>query len=96
MDYNKYIQLFLLERISMSYFTDALSNFTTEAAYKESVRRLYDKGLSISEITENCTYPVTEEMVKKVISEYEEKKKMPPTKYVEDIDEFGRKSFRKV
>lgn len=80
----------------MSYFTDALSNFTTEVAYKESIRRLYDKGLDISKIIENCPYPVTEEMVNKVISEYEEKKKMPPTKYVEDIDKFGRKTLRKV
>jgi len=80
----------------MSYFTDALSNFTTEVAYKDSIKRLYDKGLNISKIIENCTYPVTEEMVKNVIDEYEEKKKMPPTEYVEDIDNFGRKTFRKL
>lgn len=80
----------------MSYFTDALSNFTTEVAYKDSIRHLYDKGLSTDEIIKQCTYPVTEAIVEKVISEYEEKKAKPKTVFVEDVDKYGRKSFRQI
>ena len=80
----------------MSYFTDALSNFTTEVAYKESIRRLYDKGLSEDEIVEQCLYPVTIEIVKHVISDYEQVKSKPKSKYVEDYDNYGRKTLRKV
>lgn len=80
----------------MSYFTDALSNFTTEVAYKDSIHRLYDKGLSVDDIIKNCTYPVNKEIVLSVISEYELKKNKPKSKYIEEYDDFGRKTFRKV
>ena len=80
----------------MSYFTDALSNFTTEVAYKDSIKRLYDKGLSTEEIINQCLYPVTEEIVKSVISDYEKTKSKPKTEYVVDVNEFGKKTFRKV
>lgn len=80
----------------MSTFTDALSNFTTEVAYKESIRRLYDSGKSIEEISSMLLYPVSKETIKKVIDEYEIKKSLPKTKYVEDIDNFGRKTLRKI
>lgn len=80
----------------MSYFTDALSSFTTEVAYRESIRHLYDKGLSTSEIIENCMYPVTAEMVEKEIKNYQIKKSQPKSTYVEDVDKYGRKTLRKV
>ena len=80
----------------MSYFSEALSSFTTEVAYKESIRRLYDKGLSVDEIIKNCIYPVNATIVNNVIQEYEQSKAKPKSTYVEEYDEFGRKSFRKV
>lgn len=80
----------------MSYFTDALSSFTTEVAYKEAIRKLYKQGLTIPEIIDACMYPVTEEMAKKVIDEYEKKKDEPGSHFVEEIDQYGRRSFRKV
>lgn len=80
----------------MSYFTDALANFTTEVAYKDSIRHLYDRGLSVTEIINQCAYPVTEEIVSKVITDYEKSKSMPKSHYVEDYDNFGRKTLRKV
>jgi len=80
----------------MSYFTDALSNFTTEVAYKDSIRHLYERGLNTDEIINQCSYPVTKEIVEKVISEYESKKSQPKSHFVEDYDQFGRKSLRKV
>lgn len=79
----------------MSYFTESLSNFTTEVAYKESIRRLHDKGLSTVEIKEQCLYPVSEEIIEKVISEYESSKSKEKSEFVIEYDEFGRKSFRK-
>ena len=80
----------------MSHFADALSNFTTEVAYKESIRRLYDKGLSTEEIKEQCLYPVSTEIIEKVISDYKVTKSKPKSEFIVEYDEFGRKSFRKV
>ena len=80
----------------MSYFTDALSSLTTEVAYKESIRRLYDKGLSISDIIDNCMYPVNEQIVTNVIQEYEEAKSKPKTTFIEEYDQYGRKTYRKI
>lgn len=80
----------------MSYFNDALSNFTTEVAYKEAIRRLYDKGLSTDEIISQCLYPVSKEIVERVVSEYKVAKTDPKSRYVEDFDQYGRKTLRKV
>lgn len=80
----------------MSYFTDALSNFTTEIAYKDAIRRLYDKGLNTDEIKAQCLYPVTDEIIKNVIKDYEKSKSSPKAEYVEDINKYGKKTFRKV
>lgn len=80
----------------MSYFTDALSNFTTEVAYKDAIHRLYDKGLSVEEIKAQCLYPVTTEIVEKVISDYKAEKAKPKSIFVEDYDKYGRKTLRKI
>lgn len=79
----------------MSYFTDALANFTTEVAYKEAIRKLYKQGLSYEEIKKACIYPVTDDMITHTIEEYEQKSKAPASEYVEDYDKFGRKTLRK-
>lgn len=80
----------------MSYFSEALTNLTTQVAYKDAIQRLYDKGLSTSEIIKNCTYPVNETIVKNVIQEYEKTKLKPKATYIEEYDQFGRKTFRKI
>lgn len=80
----------------MSYFTDALSNFTTEVAYKEAIKRLYDKGLDTDEIINQCLYPVSKEIVERVISEYNLSKSKPKSRFIEDYDQYGRKTLRKI
>jgi len=79
----------------VSYFDEALSNLTTSIAYKDAIKRMYDKGLSTEEIIRNCMYPVNETIVSNVIKEYEESKSRPKSVFVEEYDQFGRKSFRK-
>ena len=80
------------------YYKEALSNFTSEVAFAGAVRHLYDLGYSVEMIRNNLTYPVSCEQIRKVIEEYEEKKKNPRKdyEYVQDIDAYGRKSYRKV
>lgn len=80
------------------YFKEALSNFTSEVAFAGAVRHLYDLGYSVEEIRENLAYPASGEQIRKVIEEYEEQKKDPQKDYefVQDMDAYGRKSYRKV
>lgn len=80
------------------YFKEALSNFTSEVAFAGAVRHLYDLGYSVEMIRDHLTYPVSCEQIRKVIEEYEEKKKNPQKDYefVQDVDAYGRKSYRKV
>jgi len=80
----------------MSYFTDALTNLTTQVAYKDAIHRLYDKGLSVEEIIETCTYPVNETIVNNVIQEYELSKEKPKSTFIEEYDKYGRKTYRKI
>ena len=79
-------------------FEEALHNFTADVAYVKDVRHLYDRGLSVDEIIANCTYPVNEAKVNKVIEDYEKEKAQGKsrTRFIEDVDAYGRKSFRKV
>ncbi len=80
------------------YFKEALSNFTSEVAYAGAVRHLYDLGYSVEEIRKNLSYPASCEQIRRVIADYEEKKNNPEKDYdfVQDVDEYGRKSYRKV
>lgn len=81
-----------------SYFQEAVSNFTADVAYIGAVRHLYDLGLSVSQIKEQILFPVSTEKIEAVIQDYEAEKKDPKqaAHYVEDIDQFGKRSFRKV
>lgn len=80
------------------YFREALSNFASEVAFAGAVRHLYDLGYSVEMIREHLNYPASREQICKVIEEYEEKKRNPRKDYefVQDIDAYGRKSYRKV
>lgn len=80
----------------MSYFEESLSNLTTQVAYKDAIERLYEKGLSESEIIKQCLYPVNETIVKNVINDYKMLKEKPKSKFIEEYDAYGRKTFRKV
>ena len=82
----------------MKPFDESLQNFTADVAYVKSVRHLYDLGLSTEEIVKQCTYPVTEEKVCKVIDAYEKEKQSErkDVTFVEVTDAYGRKSFKKV
>lgn len=80
------------------YFQKALSNFTAEYAYAGAVRHLYDLGYSPEKIKEQVGYPVSIEKIEKVIADYEKVKNSPEGEYeyVQETDEWGRRSFRKV
>lgn len=67
-------------------------------AFAGAVRHLYDLGYSVEMIRDNLNYPVPCEQIRKVIEEYEENKKDPRKDYefVQDVDAYGRKSYRKV
>ncbi len=81
-----------------SYFSQALSNFTSDFAYKKAVWHLHDIGYSIPEIAGRLDYPLSQERIAKLIEEYERMKSGPEAEYtfVQDTDAYGRKSFRRV
>lgn len=81
-----------------NYFSEALSNFTSEFAYKKAIQHLHDIGYSVSEIAKRLDYPLSQERIAEVIGEYEREKESPKNgcTFVQDTDRFGRKSFRKI
>lgn len=80
------------------FFTQALSNFTSDVAYVGAVRHLHDLGFPIEAIADRLDYPVSKEKIADVIKEYEQEKNSPDAGYiyVQDVDSYGRKSFRRV
>lgn len=80
------------------FFKEALSSFAAGVAYVDSIRHLHDKGMSVSEIKKNLTFPVSEEKIEKAVKEYEQEKKSSGSEYtfVQDTDRYGRKTFRRV
>ena len=81
-----------------TYFQKALANFTAEFAYVGAVKHLHDLGLAPEEIQKQLSYPVSLEQISRVIQEYEKEKANPEAsvRFVQDTDQFGRKSFRMV
>lgn len=81
-----------------SYFSEALSDFTSDFAYKKAIYHLHDIGCTVPEIAERLDYPLSQQRIAEVIAEYERKKNSPDDEYtfVQDTDAFGRKSFRRV
>lgn len=79
------------------YFKQALSSFSADVAYADAIRHLYDKGMDAFHIKEQLSYPVSIDIIEKVIQDYEAKKNTKTDDiFVEDIDKYGRKSFRLV
>lgn len=80
------------------YFQAALENFAADVAYVKSIRHLYDLGLSVKEIQKQCTYPISIGKIEAVIEKYEKEKNSTQgcVTFVQDVDKYGRKSFRAV
>jgi len=80
------------------YFAEALSAFTADVAYVGAVRHLYDAGYDIADIQKKISFPVSKGSIEKVVQDYEAEKQNKEDAYtfVQDIDRYGRKSFRKV
>lgn len=80
------------------YFKDALASMVSGIAYGDAVRHMYDQGCSIEEIHKNLDYPASVEQIKKVIRDYEAQKARSDSdyEYVQQTDEFGRRSFIRI
>lgn len=80
------------------YFKQALSQMVSDAAYGDAIRHMYDSGLSVDEIYKTIDYPVSIDKIESVIKEYEMSKNSEKSEYtyVEQQDEFGRRSFVRV
>lgn len=80
------------------YFQRALAKMTAGAAYVDAVRHMYDSGMSAEEIQKNLSYPVSIEKVERAISDYEMEKTNAQGgyKYIEKVNEYGRRSFVRV
>lgn len=50
-----------------NFFQDALSNFTTEVAYGDAVKRLADEGYSVRQILDKIDYPAPKSKVEKIV-----------------------------
>lgn len=90
-----------------SYFQNALSNFTYEAASGGSIRHLTDLGYTVKQIAEQLSFPTPIERIRRQVWEHlieteiiliEEPGRNPKIKaeYVREYDEYGRASFRRV
>lgn len=93
--------------MEQSYFQNALSNFTHEAASGGAIRHLTDLGYTVKQISERLDFPTPFERVRRQVWERlldtgviltkepgsgsEEK-----AEYVREYDRFGKASFRKV
>jgi len=84
--------------VENKYFKEALASMVEGVAYGDAVRHMYDEGCSVEEIQKNLGYPVSVEKIEKVIRDYEEKKNRNDSKYeyVQQTDEFGRRSFIRI
>lgn len=80
------------------YFQRTLAKMTAGAAYVDAVRHMYDSGMSAEEIQKNLSYPVSIEKVERAISDYEMEKNNTQGgyKYVEKVNEYGKRSFVRV
>ena len=56
------------------YFKQALSSFSADVAYADAIRHLYDKGMDAIHIKEHLSYPVSIDIIEKVIQDYETKR----------------------
>lgn len=91
-----------------SYFQNALSGFTTEAACGGAVRHLVDSGYTLDQIVSRLDYPASRAKVQRIMMDYLYEshillKKEPSgelfasqSQLVQEQDAYGRRSFRKI
>lgn len=90
----------------MKEFNKALGNFINDAATGGAVRHLADLGYSISQISEELSYPISKERIAQYMWEHflnigkisldEPQPVHEKASFVKEQDEFGRISFRRV
>lgn len=56
------------------YFRDALSNFTRDFAYGGAIRHLVDRGYSVQNIIDEFHYPLSREVIEKIVNDYKKEK----------------------
>ncbi len=90
------------------YFQSALSSFVTEAACGGAVRHLTDIGYTLDQIVDRLDYPAPRAKVQRIMMAYlyescvllrEEPSEAlfaPRTQFVQEQDDYGRRSFRKI
>ena len=90
-----------------SYFQNALSNFTHEAASGGAIRHLTDLGYTAKQVAERLDFPTSFARVQKeiwqrlldtsvILLEKPGSSQGTKTAYVREYDKYGRASFRKV
>ena len=90
-----------------SYFQNALSNFTHEAASGGAIRHLTDLGYTAKQVAERLDFPTPFARVQKeiwqrlidtnvILLEEPGSAKSKKAAYVREYDKYGRASFRKV
>ena len=56
------------------YFRDALTNFTRDFAYGGAIRHLVDRGYSVQNIIDEFHYPLSREVIEKIVNDYKNEK----------------------
>lgn len=90
-----------------SFFRNALSNFTHEAASGGSIRHLTDLGYTVKQISEQISFPTPTERIRRQVWERLVETEVILTEtpglrihekvdYVREYDEYGKASFRRV
>lgn len=91
-----------------NFFQSALSNFVFEAANGGSIRHFVDLGYTVKQIEEHLSFSTPHEKIQKAVwehllnreilllSEPGRGKKQEPASYIQEKDNYGRTSFRKI
>ncbi len=90
------------------YFQNALSDFVFETACGGAIRHLADSGYTARQITDNLSYPVPYERVREAVTKHfldsgvllemppSQQRKAERFEYVQEHNEYGKPSFRRV
>lgn len=91
-----------------NYFEESLRNFTFDIVSGDAIRHLAAKGMTVSQISENLTYPTDIDKIRNTVWNYyldngivrldkpDSNACITQTKYVSERDRYGHVSFRKV
>lgn len=59
---------------STNYFEQSLQNFTRDFAYGGAIRHLVDRGYTTDRIIKEFHYPLSREVIDKMVTDYEKEK----------------------